>query len=61
MNLQQLAYFRAAVEQQSFSAAAKTLHREMHRVIAKVSDDVARFQFNTAISAMMELTNAAYE
>jgi leucyl-tRNA synthetase len=41
--------------------AAKTLHREMHRVIAKVTDDVARFQFNTAISAVMELTNAAYD
>ncbi len=42
-------------------SAAKTLHREMHRVIAKVTDDVSRFQFNTAISAMMELTNAAQE
>ena len=31
----------------------------MHRVIAKVTDDVARFQFNTGISAIMELTNAA--
>ena len=26
----------------------KTLHREMHRVIGKVTDDVERFQFNTA-------------
>jgi leucyl-tRNA synthetase len=42
-------------------ASAKTLHREMHRVIGKVTDDVARFQFNTAISAVMELTNAAYD
>jgi leucyl-tRNA synthetase len=42
-------------------AAAKALHRQMHRVIAKVTDDVARFQFNTAISALMELTNAAYD
>ncbi|MDR3685679.1 MAG: leucine--tRNA ligase [Coriobacteriia bacterium] len=41
--------------------AAKKLHRELHRVIAKVTDDVARFQFNTAISAVMELTNAAYD
>ena len=42
-------------------AAAKKLHREMHRVIAKVTDDVGRFQFNTAISGLMELTNAAYD
>jgi leucyl-tRNA synthetase len=41
--------------------AAKALRREMHRVIAKVTEDISRFQFNTAISAMMELTNAAYE
>jgi leucyl-tRNA synthetase len=33
----------------------------MHRVIGKVTDDVARFQFNTAISGLMELTNAAYD
>ena len=42
-------------------AASKKLHREMHRVIGKVTDDVARFQFNTAISALMELTNSAYD
>jgi len=45
----------------SGDAAAETLHREMHRVIGKVTDDVERFQFNTAIAAMMELTNAAYD
>ena len=41
--------------------AAKTLHREMHRVIGKVTDDIASFQLNTSIAAMMELTNAAYD
>ncbi len=45
----------------SGDAAAKTLHREMHRVIGKVTEDIERFQFNTAIAAMMELTNAAYD
>jgi len=45
----------------SADPAAKKLHREMHRVIAKVTEDVARFQFNTAIAALMELTNSAYE
>ena len=43
------------------TAAAKTLRREMHRVIGKVTDDIGRFQFNTAIAAMMELTNATYD
>jgi leucyl-tRNA synthetase len=42
-------------------AASKKLHREMHRVTAKVTDDIGRFQFNTAISAVMELTNTAYD
>jgi len=45
----------------SGDAASKKLHREMHRVIGKVTDDVGRFQFNTAISGLMELTNAAYD
>jgi leucyl-tRNA synthetase len=40
---------------------AKKLHREMHRVTGKVTFDIERFQFNTAIAAMMELTNAAYD
>jgi len=40
---------------------SKALHREMHRVTGKVTDDVERFQFNTAIAALMELTNAAYD
>ena len=29
--------------------------------IGKVDDDIERFQFNTALSAMMELVNAAYD
>ena len=41
--------------------AAKTLHRELHRVIGKVTSDVEEFALNTSIAAMMELTNAAYD
>ncbi len=41
--------------------ATRALRREMHRVIGKVTDDIERFQFNTALSAMMELVNAAYD
>ena len=35
------------------------LYRERHRTLAKCTDDFDRQQFNTAISAMMELVNAA--
>ncbi|MDI6844003.1 MAG: leucine--tRNA ligase [Anaerosomatales bacterium] len=37
------------------------LERQQHRVIRKVTEDVERFQFNTALAAMMELLNAASE
>jgi leucyl-tRNA synthetase len=33
----------------------------MHRVIGKITDDIERFQLNTSIAALMELTNAAYD
>ncbi|WP_414123564.1 class I tRNA ligase family protein, partial [Corynebacterium nuruki] len=37
----------------------KTLRRELHKTIAKVTDDIGRRQmFNTAIAAVMELMNA---
>jgi len=36
----------------------KTLHRKSHQTIKKVTDDIEdRFHFNTAIAAVMELTN----
>ncbi len=37
------------------------LRRAIHTAIRRVDEDVARFQFNTALSAVMELVNAAYE
>jgi leucyl-tRNA synthetase len=40
-------------------AAARALVRERHRVAGKVTADIERFGFNTALSAMMELLNAA--
>ncbi|MDH4139773.1 MAG: leucine--tRNA ligase, partial [Coriobacteriia bacterium] len=42
-------------------SAAKALNREMHRVIGKVTQDIQRFQLNTSIAALMELTNSAYD
>ncbi|MCH8502642.1 MAG: leucine--tRNA ligase [Aliidiomarina sp.] len=42
----------------SLTGAQKALRREVHRAIAKVTDDMGRRQnFNTAIAAVMELSN----
>lgn len=41
--------------------AEEALRRQTHQTLKKVQEDIAnRFQFNTAISAIMELVNAAY-
>lgn len=45
----------------NLDAADKELRRVLHSTIKKVTDDIEqRFNFNTAISAMMELVNALY-
>ena len=41
--------------------AERDMRSITHRTIKRVSDDIARFSFNTAISAMMELVNALYK
>ncbi|TNG92291.1 leucine--tRNA ligase [Pasteurellaceae bacterium USgator11] len=48
----------AALDLSALSADQKSLRRDLHKTIAKVSDDVGRRQtFNTAIAAIMELMN----
>jgi leucyl-tRNA synthetase len=43
----------------SLTPAQKTLRRQTHETIQKVSDDIGRrYAFNTAIAALMELLNA---
>ncbi len=37
---------------------AMAMRRERHRVVGKVTDDIDRNNFNTALAAIMELTNA---
>jgi leucyl-tRNA synthetase len=39
-------------------AASAVLRRRTHTAIRQVSDDLERFEFNTVVSALMELTNA---
>jgi len=44
-----------------FEGVERILHRKTHRTIRKVTEDIERFHFNTAISAIMELVNAVYQ
>ncbi|GAJ72047.1 LOW QUALITY PROTEIN: leucyl-tRNA synthetase [Vibrio sp. JCM 18904] len=47
-----------AVDTAALSGDQKALRRDVHKTIAKVTDDIARRQtFNTAIAAIMELMN----
>ncbi|QBJ63275.1 leucine--tRNA ligase [Pseudoalteromonas sp. DL-6] len=47
-----------ALDKSALTNPQKVLRRELHKAIAKVSDDVERRQtFNTAIAAIMELSN----
>ncbi|WP_102796719.1 leucine--tRNA ligase [Bowmanella denitrificans] len=47
-----------ALDKAALSGDQKALRREIHKTIAKVSDDIGRRQtFNTAIAAVMELLN----
>ncbi len=42
------------------AGGADALRREVHRTIARVSADIERYGFNTAVAAAMELTNTIY-
>ena len=47
-----------SIESLTLNSAQKTLRRELHKAIAKVTDDIGRRNtFNTAIAAIMELMN----
>lgn len=49
---------KTALDVTALSADQKVLRRDVHKTIAKVSDDIGRRQtFNTAIAAVMELMN----
>jgi leucyl-tRNA synthetase len=39
----------------------KMLRQKVHKTIKKVGEDIERFHFNTAISAVMELVNTLYQ
>ncbi len=49
----------AVLDKSALNEEALKLYRERHRAVAKCTEDYDRQQFNTAISAVMELVNAA--
>jgi leucyl-tRNA synthetase len=49
------------VIQTSSAPADRALRRATHTAISKVSEDIERFAFNTAVAALMEFTNALTE
>ncbi len=44
-----------------FGPRERALRRKTHQTIKRVTADIERFQYNTAISAMMELLNEMTE
>ncbi|WP_022853344.1 leucine--tRNA ligase [Thermodesulfatator atlanticus] len=49
-------------KQDALPPGLKELRRKTHQTIAKVTQDIEeRYQFNTAIAAIMELVNASYD
>ncbi len=50
-----------SIADSDFSAAARSLRRKTHQTIKRVTHDIGeRMNFNTAVAAMMELTNEIY-
>jgi leucyl-tRNA synthetase len=43
-----------------FEGGQKSLRQKTHKTIKRVTEDIERFHFNTAISAVMELVNEIY-
>ena len=60
-NLETIREAPASFAPETLNEASRTLHRKTHQTIRKVGTDIeARFHFNTAISALMELTNQLF-
>ena len=53
--------FQSGQDAAKLEKLVASLRRERHRVVGKVVDDIERNSFNTAISAIMELSNATGE
>jgi leucyl-tRNA synthetase len=61
-SLEQISCAEGELDLSSLTGEEKDLRRTVHQTVKKVTEDIsARFNFNTAISAIMELVNALYE
>ena len=49
-----------AAEEAAANPKAKDLRRKVHQTIRKVGEDIEKFAFNTAVAALMEMTNEMY-
>ncbi len=49
------------VSQDGLGSSERDMRSMTHRTVKRVTEDIARFNFNTAISAIMELVNALYK
>jgi leucyl-tRNA synthetase len=56
-----LAHPGSAAVPEAHGDAAVAVDKETHRLIAKVSDDMERWSYNTAVAAFMEFTNLLYK
>lgn len=55
-------YLELPTQERELTSEDKDLRRETHRVLEKVTSDLdGRYNFNTAISAIMELVNALHD
>jgi len=52
---------KAEARQAADPDAERALRRVVHQTIKRVSDDLDRFEFNTVVAGLMELTNALYK
>jgi leucyl-tRNA synthetase len=53
--------WRDALKGVDLSAAERDMRRKTHQTIQKVTADIERFHFNTAVSALMEMLNAMHD
>jgi leucyl-tRNA synthetase len=56
-NLEAMAPSGTAVDVDALSGRGQSLYRKAHETTQRVNDDLGRFHMNTAIAALMEMTN----
>ena len=49
--------WREVLESADLEAAERNMRRKTHQTIQKITSDIDRFHFNTAVSALMEMMN----